>query len=258
MDFCDFNIFLSTNIGNAYYDLPTPLIFGDKEYSVCAKQIIIPTNFNNCDNCSITITIVGKPALELSISGICDTKACFIKKIEDTLNSEKCLAYFEMGACPIHIISSPANDIIKFEGDLIEEQHYTLKFNKKLGNKLGFGIQQLSAPFKVSNNGNLNMAYGDEIAFIECNLVEPSPFNKYSANILALINPQPPMRKSINKYEFRCPYMQHFTSLIYAPVAQGSYTFIKFKFFNIDGDPLVYQENNDSTIAVTLHFKKMC
>lgn len=253
----EFTLFLSAQISSdAKCMLPQTLVVGDGEYSVCAKQIIMPFGYNNCDNCTLSIQIDGEQPLNLVISGVCNSKSIFINKIMAQLNSEACLNYFHTEECPIRIISTPTNDTVRVEGQAVAGINYSMRFNRKLGYKLGVGDHMWRSPFNISNNGHMNMAYGDEQVLLKCNIVQTSPYD--SSNVLALIHAERNMNKTETKYNFLSPYMKQIKSDVYVPVAPGAYNSVKFQICNLDGSQIKYHPNIGPLISVVLHFKKMC
>lgn len=258
----DFHVHLSGPLDEDTLSLAMPLIFNHDEYSVCATQFTVSSDFQNVSQCSIMLAAEGRDPLVLSINALCHNHLALAARLNAVLGSQRCLNYFGVQQSPINVIASPANESVRIEaldgGDL---PPYSVVLNKRLAIKLGFAHLAdvpIRAPFNEQNARRTNLAYMAEQVVVKCGIVEPYMYNDEMWKVLTAFKcERTPLdgTKHLCKLDFTCPLMHTYESSQYVTVAAGNYSFLTLELCDTEGNKLIYPRNTQ--FSALLHFQRL-
>lgn len=259
----DFCIHLSGTLDEDTFSLAMPLSFRHDQYTVCAAQISIPSNFNNISHCCLSVQIDGEPALNLELNTLCQNYQSLAARLNEELATQRCLTYFGgVAQSPISIIVAPANESIRIEARTGDDlPPYQVFLNRRLATKMGlarWADMPMRAPFNVQNDRRTNLAYFAEQIVVKCGLVEPHMYNDEMLKVLAAFkcerSPVDGMRSQC-RLDFQCPVLHSYESTLQAPVAAGTYEWVTIELCDTDGYKLIYPRG--AQFYAQLHFQRL-
>lgn len=228
--------------GSFNFTLPRDYIFEDSQYRVVLDTLILPSNIDVVDGCSLTITNLGtglfleydikpSPAEADEIDTEIDNIEQLRARMKNIFASDEVTSL--LGAEKLIKIVSEHRDKDKMKISLAKsgDLEYSLVFSDQLSRILNVAYGEVVREDQVIRCHNMSMIANVSAFIVECDLVEQSVCNDHFSTMLA-IHALKRERRSINAtvdFDHAAPRSEQYNYTQSMPVASGRVT-IKERF----------------------------